>query len=217
MRTLKNLLICGLLLTLSACGSKKEEGGPGGSEPGKPGEPAGKPQELIVGKWVGDYDIEYLKDGTIVLSAAGIETGKGKYTFVKDDVIEVQFGADAAKQKKTLHVTKDELVTKDETGKEEKFQRPGAATAIKGLNAKELIVGKWAGEKDIEFKKDGTFSVSAAGIETSKGKYNFISENQMELESQPGGTKEDLIIVSITKDELVTKTDGKEETYKRPK
>ena len=96
-----------------------------------------KPKDLIVGKWEIIEDkqsgtIEFKADGTmmIVVKLDGNEIPlKGTYKFTAEDALVVEFtppieGADKLTQKlKIAKIDKNELITKDEKGKEDKFKR----------------------------------------------------------------------------------------------
>jgi len=133
MRILMSVVVCGLLLSLTACGKKDATSSTGGGGGGG----GDKPKELIIGVWeIQDKDakgtMEFKKDGTLVqvVEIAGMKlTANGTYKFVEEDVIETEIkppveGAPSQKEKvKVTKVTKDELVTKDSKGKEDKFKR----------------------------------------------------------------------------------------------
>lgn len=92
-----------------------------------------KNKDLIVGKWLptdakakesGAY-VEFAKDGNMTVSVGPL-TLKGKYKFSDEKTVEVEFDVMgmAVKDKLTVKsVTKDELVTVDSKGKEEKMTR----------------------------------------------------------------------------------------------
>lgn len=102
--------------------------------------------------------------------------------------------------------------------------------------AKDLIVGKWEPSKVpegvkivVEFTKDGKLKITGnAKIEGKKdqdisgsGSYKFLDDDTMETVVEIFGKKETskVKIVKISKDELVTRDDGKkeEESFKRVK
>jgi uncharacterized protein (TIGR03066 family) len=92
-----------------------------------------KPKDLIVGKWEPADDggkgivIEFTKDGALRFSYKD-QTFDGKYTFLDDDNIDVELTAlgQTKKTKMKVKVTKDELITIEDSGgktKEGKFKR----------------------------------------------------------------------------------------------
>lgn len=91
--------------------------------------PAGKPKDLIVGKWqAGDMAavLEFHKDGKLTVTAGGKKI-EGTYKFTADDAMEVvlDFGKGDKKTQKLskVKIENDELSTTDEMGKTEKFKK----------------------------------------------------------------------------------------------
>lgn len=91
---------------------------------------ADKAQDLIVGKWQPtseegkEVTVEFVNDGILKVVARGM-TIEGKYKFLDDDTVEVEltFMGETKKSKIRVKVTKDELITTDESKKEDKFTR----------------------------------------------------------------------------------------------
>jgi uncharacterized protein (TIGR03066 family) len=102
--------------------------------------------------------------------------------------------------------------------------------------AKDLIVGKWQPTKPpegvqvtFEFTKDGKFRIDGrAKLEGKKeqdikreGAYKFLDDDTIELTLEQAGKSETtkVKIIKISKDELVTRDEGKQEenTFKRAK
>jgi uncharacterized protein (TIGR03066 family) len=102
--------------------------------------------------------------------------------------------------------------------------------------AKDLIVGKWQPTKPpegvqvvFEFTKDGKFKMDGkAKLEGKKeqdvkreGTYKFLDDDTIELAIEQVGKSETtkVKIVKISKDELITRDDGKKEenSFKRVK
>jgi uncharacterized protein (TIGR03066 family) len=91
---------------------------------------APKPAELIIGKWeaLGENKkaiIEFAKGGEVIMLAEPEPAVKGKYKFLEDELLEVEFviGDKKATQKLKIKVDKDTLETTDESKKVEKFKR----------------------------------------------------------------------------------------------
>jgi hypothetical protein len=82
----------------------------------------------IVGKWQeigGSETIEFFKDGTISLTSHGISLN-GKYTFIEDDRIKVEFGGLGSIAGPILYrasISSGELTLNDSKGKTSKFAR----------------------------------------------------------------------------------------------
>src|SRR5437773_161689 len=90
---------------------------------------ADKPQDLIIGKWQMDANkatitVDFEKDGKVKVSikeGANETKGSGTYKFINDETMEVMLDIDGEKKNEKLKVkvTKDELITTDESKKEE--------------------------------------------------------------------------------------------------
>jgi uncharacterized protein (TIGR03066 family) len=133
MRNLMCVVVASALLALTACSGKKADStGSTGGTGDKPAASKDKPKDLIVGVWeiVSDKDKgtqEFKADGTFIMTpeieGKPVEM-KGKYKFVEDEVVELEFtppGADKPLTvKNKVKVSKDELSMKDESGKEPK-------------------------------------------------------------------------------------------------
>jgi uncharacterized protein (TIGR03066 family) len=101
-----------------------------------------------------------------------------------------------------------------------------AAPASAAETAKDLIVGKWqptaaGGEKAIiEFTKDGKLKIVADKV-SFDGTYKFLKDDQLEITTSIKGQESTVkLTVKVTKDELTTKEEGKNdppETFKRVK
>jgi uncharacterized protein (TIGR03066 family) len=110
MRKACYLVVAMTALLLPACGSK--------------------PQQLIVGKWqttdlLGKVKVaEFSKDGTASLPLPFVDLrADGKYKFVDNDHIEIEFGSSGKPQKRRVEVTKETLTLTDEQGKAQIFKR----------------------------------------------------------------------------------------------
>jgi uncharacterized protein (TIGR03066 family) len=101
-----------------------------------------------------------------------------------------------------------------------------AAPASAAETAKDLIVGKWqptaaGGDKAIiEFTKDGKLKIVADKLSID-GTYKFLKDDQVEITTSIKGQESTVkLTVKVTKDELTTKEEGKNdppETFKRVK
>jgi uncharacterized protein (TIGR03066 family) len=106
-----------------------------------------------------------------------------------------------------------------------------AAPLLAADKPKDLIVGKWEPKQlpegvkvTIEFTKDGKITVAGkAGDKEFKGSgtYKFVDDDTMETEMEIMGMKDKskTKIVKISKEELITRDEGKkeEEKFKRVK
>jgi uncharacterized protein (TIGR03066 family) len=97
-----------------------------------------KSRDLIVGKWDGvDGDnkgatMEFAADGTLTMTVPGAPAMKGKYEFLKDDLVAVEVklpDGNKIAQKLKVRVTKDDLTTTDEENKVDRYKRGTGATA----------------------------------------------------------------------------------------
>jgi hypothetical protein len=126
-----SLFLVGLsTLCLTACGSSTKPSGSAGSVT-TTAAVAAKPADLIIGTWeIVDEKkkgkLEFVKGGEIIMTAEPDPAVKGKYNFVEDDLVEVEFvapGGEKKAQKLKVKVDKDTLETTDEAKKVDKFKR----------------------------------------------------------------------------------------------